>query len=49
MEIKINKDYLLSTLKDILLENSPTGFCFEIIDKIEKIVEELGYSFEKTN
>ena len=49
MEIKINKDYLLSTLKDILLENSPTGFCFEIINKIEKIVEDLGYSFEKTN
>ena len=43
MNINVNKEYLLNTLKDILQENSPTGFCFEIIDKIETIVSEFGY------
>ena len=49
MNIKVNKEYLLNTLKEILQENSPTGFCFEIIEKIRNIAEEFGYSFEKTN
>ncbi|WP_294392551.1 M42 family metallopeptidase [uncultured Clostridium sp.] len=47
--MNVNKDYLLDMLKEILSENSPTGFCFEIIDKIQNIVEDLGYPFEKTN
>ena len=46
---KINKEYLLSTAKSILEFNSPTGFCFEIMDKIEEIVREFGYKFERNN
>ncbi len=46
---KINKEYLLSTAKRILEFNSPTGFCFEIMDKIEEIVREFGYKFERNN
>lgn len=46
---KINKEYLLSTAKGILEFNSPTGFCFEIMDKIEEIVGEFGYKFERNN
>lgn len=46
---KINKEYLLSTAKEILEFNSPTGFCFEIMDKIEEIVGEFGYKFERNN
>ncbi len=49
MNINVNKEYLLKTVKEILQENSPTGFCFEIIEKIEEMVKGLGYSFEKTN
>ena len=49
MNITVNKEYLLDTAKMILNENSHTGFCFEIMDKIEKIVQGFGYSFERTN
>lgn len=48
-EFKINKEYLLNTAKEILSFNSPTGFCFEIIDKIEEMIKPYGYKFEKTN
>lgn len=45
----INKEFILKTAKEILEFDSPTGFCFEIINKIEKIVEHYGYKFERTN
>ena len=46
---RVNKDFLLKTAKEILEFDSPTGFCFEIIDKIEEIVEGFGYTLEKNN
>ncbi|MFL0165766.1 MULTISPECIES: M42 family metallopeptidase [Clostridium] len=49
MELCVNKEYVLDVAKEILEFDSPTGFCFEIIDKIRDIVRELGYSFETTN
>lgn len=49
MELLINKEYVLNTAKKILEFNSPTGFCFEIIDYIKDIVESFGYEFETTN
>ena len=49
MNIKVNKDYVLNTAKEILEFNSPSGFCFEIMDLIEAKVKNLGYKFEKTN
>ncbi|GAA0075663.1 M42 family metallopeptidase [Clostridium sp. CTA-5] len=48
MDIQINKEYLLNTAKEILEFNSPTGFCFEIMDKIKEIAEGFGYEFETT-
>ena len=45
----INREFLLKTAKDILEFNSPTGFCFEIMDKIEDIVKPFGYKFERNN
>lgn len=45
----INKEFLLKTAKDILEFNSPTGFCFEIMDKIEEIIKPFGYKFERNN
>lgn len=49
MELLINKEYVLNTVKKILEFNSPTGFCFEIMDYIKDIVESFGYEFETTN
>lgn len=49
MEININKEYVLNTAQEILKFNSPTGFCFEIMDLIEEKVHYLGYKFERTN
>ena len=49
MELSINKKYILDTAKEILEFDSPTGFCFEIMDKIKDRAEGFGYGFETTN
>ncbi|MBE6062080.1 MAG: M42 family metallopeptidase [Clostridium butyricum] len=49
MELEINKDYVLKTVEEILKFNSPTGFCFKIMDKIKNIAEGFGYDFKTTN
>lgn len=43
----INKEFLLKIAKDILEFNSPTGFCFEIMDKIEEIVKPLDINLKE--
>lgn len=48
MQYKINKSYLQEVLKMLLTTPSPSGFCHEIMEKIEKEVRSLGYSFERT-
>ncbi|WP_252254352.1 M42 family metallopeptidase [Clostridium sp. ZBS12] len=48
MDLKINKEYILKTAKEILEFNSPTGFCFDIMKKIEEIAKGFGYKFETT-
>ena len=48
MEPTISKDYVLNTAKELLEFNSPSGFCFEIINRIGKWAEEFGYEFETT-
>ncbi|MGL5415245.1 MAG: M42 family metallopeptidase [Clostridium sp.] len=49
MNYEVNKELVLKRAKEILEFDSPTGFCFEMINKIEEIVKEYGYKFEKTN
>ena len=49
MEYNVNREFLLNTSKEILSFNSPTGFCFEIIDKIEEMLKPYGYNFQRTN
>lgn len=49
MEISINKEYVLGKAKELLEFDSPSGFCFEIMDQISTWVEEFGYNFETTN
>ena len=45
--IEVNKEYLLNTVKELLEFDSPTGYCFEIMDKVEEMVKDFGYKFEK--
>lgn len=45
----IDKEVILKLAKEILEFDSPTGFCFEIINKIEDIVKGYGYKFARTN
>lgn len=49
MNYSINKEFLLKIAKEILEFHSPTGFCFEIMDKIEEIIKPFGYKVERTN
>lgn len=48
-KIKINKEFVLNTAKRILEFDSPTGFCFDIMNIIEGYAKGFGYKFEKTN
>ena len=48
-EVSIDRGFLLKTAKEILEFNSPTGFCFEIMDRIEEIIKSFGYKFERNN
>ena len=43
----VNKEFLLRTAKEILEFNSPTGFCFEIMDKIEAIIKPLDITLKE--
>ncbi|OOM74536.1 putative aminopeptidase YsdC [Clostridium puniceum] len=49
MELSIDKKYILDIAKEILEFNSPTGFCFEIMDKIKDMADSFGYDFETNN
>ncbi|WP_195987666.1 M42 family metallopeptidase [Clostridium sp. D53t1_180928_C8] len=48
-EFSIDREFLLKIAKEILEFNSPTGFCFEIMDRIEEIIKSFGYKFERNN
>lgn len=49
MDLKIDKEYVLKTAKEILEFHSPTGFCFDIMKDIESRAKGFGYEFETTN
>lgn len=49
MELNIDKKYVLQMAKEILEFHSPTGFCFDIMDKIKELAHGFGYEFETTN
>ena len=48
MNYTINKDFILEKAKEILEFDSPTGFCFDIMNLIEEISNKFGYKFERT-
>lgn len=47
--MNIDKKYFLSIVKDLLTIPSPSGYCHEVINKIEQYANELELKFEKTN
>lgn len=49
MELGINREYVLNTAKELLEFNSPSGFCFDIMEIIKQKAVGFGYSFEETN
>lgn len=49
MKYTVNKTYLQDVLSLLLTTPSPSGFCHNIMEKIEKIVDDLGYRLERTN
>lgn len=49
MDIRINKEFVLDTATEILKCNSPSGFCYEVMEKVKDIAEGFGYKFEYTN
>ncbi|WP_143315225.1 M42 family metallopeptidase [Clostridium sp. HBUAS56017] len=46
--MNVNREYVLNTAKEILEFDSPTGFCFDIMNLIKKKAENFGYAFETT-
>lgn len=49
MNLKIDKDYVLKTAKELLQFHSPTGFCFDIMELIASWSKNFGYTFKTTN
>ncbi|GGE62258.1 M42 family metallopeptidase [Priestia taiwanensis] len=49
MNISINKEFVLQTAKELLQMDSPSGFCFDIMEKIHAYANKFGYAFETTN
>ena len=48
MNISVDKNYVLEMAKRILGYDSPSGFCYEVMDFIKEEACKWGYAFEKT-
>lgn len=46
--MKIEKEEILQTIETLMDFDSPSGYCFEIMNFIEEIADDYGYKFEKT-
>ncbi len=44
-----NADFLLETLEQLLLTDSPSGFCDPIMKQIQNVIKPLGYNMQLTN
>lgn len=49
MSLKLNLDFTLKTLEEIIKIPSPSGFSKDVMAHIESIVKKYGYKFEKNN
>lgn len=46
--ITVNKEKVLNTAKKLLLTDSPSGFCYDVIEMVGQWAKEMGYDFETT-
>lgn len=49
MEPVVNKDFVLKTVKTLLEFDSPSGYCYDIMELIKTWVSAMGYDFKITN
>ena len=49
MNPKLNKDYMMKVLEEIMLLDSPSGFTAAAVKKLSEYVEGIGFSYELTN
>jgi putative aminopeptidase FrvX len=48
LQPKLNRDYIVNLLEELLLIPSPSGFCMDIMKRIQEEALNLGYTFEMT-
>lgn len=46
--ITVNKEKVLNTAKKLLLTDSPSGLCYDVIEMVGQWSKEMGYDFETT-
>lgn len=46
--MNVEQQYVLQKAKELLMIDSPSGFCFEAINKVEEWAKDLGYPLERT-
>ena len=47
--MNMNTDYVLEALTELMAKDSPSGFTAEVMELVERKVEELGFGFELTH
>lgn len=45
---QLNRDYIVSQLKELLSIPSPSGYCMDIMNYLRKEIEALGFAMEQT-
>jgi putative aminopeptidase FrvX len=45
--VLVNRDEVLNLAKEILSIDSPSGYHYEVMSRVEEIVKDLGYKFEQ--
>lgn len=49
MEFKLNREFILETLEELVKIPSPSGYCKDVISYIESIAKRYEYSFTRNN
>jgi len=46
--ISVNKEKVFNTAKELLLTDSPSGFCYDVMEIIKSYADKCGYEFQTT-
>ena len=47
--MNLNMEFVLQTLQELMAIDSPSGYTSAVMEKVERIAEDLGYGFEMTH